>query len=997
MSRKRKNSSDEGFSFTYTLPGPLNTTPEVPVSSPDHPPGIPTSKRPRLDPSSSSAGPSKARFAERFTKKQKTETILAYMAESNRYNLGDFLAHIFAPQPGLDPSALNSISYWLKGQSRAGTRPAEIVDAIYRHKDSIQRDEKHQVLRPSFSDLTPPIHPPWFINTQPQDVSLLPVSPDGALSTNRVNSREGLDELMVRGTLQLVEREAQLLADKDVGLMRSAGMTWDDIECLSRDNQEPAIRQQAPVIWAILSTIVLCQAGSSSAAPEVSVRGTRPGPRFRDTVPAIMIVIFMLISLRNPLVNCFQAIMAVFMFACNAHKLLYQVTNRIGLSTSHSTLHGLLGRLGQSAIAELRNMARRAWESACDPTRQPQQYFLLVFDNVNKFQLARNQTVATKNHMKNGTAATAIAVEDAEPGAFDPKPYWERIQAQARESLTVGQLLDDIDPNHLAAVGTGMVMRTLLAYIPALAARFRSELEERFKSLEGYAKHRLRLRKSTTMPMATSAIDEATAAGVSDILHDLVSTQMGMQPSWFERLLIMICGDQLTVDRLRKVIRYRATEDSTYESRSWALPIIQIWHMKLAYLHSIFKVHWFPKISSGLLGLRQAVDALGRMINPDRGDFYPCHDAVKVVFEGMVLTAAYVDLREKAGLDSGPTDHMLGELGKLFAPDGLYHDCSLDQLEQCAARIYAQYMTTDAYRRTLGAEPDDESSSADLEAMALGELECYEAQPDYTPNPVHLPTSADQLLGNFTRFMRDTFWYLELASAVPEGDMGRVFEVIKLLRFSFWGSGASNYGNELLELAASFLCEYPDPLQRAILNNYLVNPSGLPGRWQECDFFQEHSNNAIKNVFNSKNSEWDSRFLRDAVSVNIGGLARLHDTMLEFLGLGKAGRGRARPDLTADINVLASCYLREQVFRLSPGRQQECTAPDMFEDGLNKLEQGTLKQFLERTLASRAGQNFEPVAESEDQPKDIEIPPEPLIMEDGMLGAGEPNADYSGE
>ncbi|KAG8695647.1 hypothetical protein FRC08_007634 [Ceratobasidium sp. 394] len=324
--------------------------------------------------------------------------------------------------------------------------------------------------------------------------------------------------------------------------------------------------------------------------------------------------------------------------------------------------------------------------------------------------------------MKNGTAATAIAIEDAMPGAFDPAPYWERIQAQARRSLTVKQLLDDVDADHLERVGTGMVMRILLAYIPDLAQQLRSELEERFKSLDGYAKHRLCLRKSTTMPMATSAIDESTAAGVSEILHDLVSTQMGMQPSWFKKLLIMVCGDQLTVDRLRKIIRYRATEDDVYESRSWVLPIIQIWHMKVAYLRSILKTHWFPMITSGLLGLCHGVDALGRTINPDKCNFYPCHDAVKVVFDGMVLTATYVTLQKQAGLSLEPTDHMLDELRKLFAPDGPHHDCSLDQLEQVARDIYLRYMTTDSYQHTLAL---DEMSPANLSATILEELEGY--------------------------------------------------------------------------------------------------------------------------------------------------------------------------------------------------------------------------------------------------------------------------------
>lgn len=214
-----------------------------------------------------------------------------------------------------------------------------------------------------------------------------------------------------------------------------------------------------------------------------------------------------------------------------------------------------------------------------------------------------------------------------------------------------------------------------------------------------------------------------------------------------------------------------------------------------------------------------------------------------------------------------------------------------------------------------------------------------------------------------------------------------------MLRFSFWGSGAVYYGNELLELACRFLLEYPEPLKTAILNNYLINPSGIPGRWQEWDFYQEHSNKAIKTVFNTENSEWDSRFLRDAVSVNVEGLARLRDKMMEFLGLGRTGRGRVRPDYMADINVLASHYLRGQVFQLRPGRQQECLAQDIFEKGHTKLYSGALNQFLDQTALSRAGQSItggepegaEPEVEELFDDREVEIPRQPLIIAEGEL------------
>ncbi|KAG8700517.1 hypothetical protein FRC08_004653 [Ceratobasidium sp. 394] len=174
MSRKRKNPSDEQFQFTFVHP--MNPGPEAATSSlsrgaprPPHPQPEgqgSAQKRPRLDPSTANAaGTSKPtrKFSTRLTAKQKTEAILDFFADSNRYGLGDFLQYIFSPKPDISQPAANSLSYWLQGTTRVGTRPAEIVDMIYRHEDGLRR-EGNQLCRPSFSDLTPPTHPPWVAN-----------------------------------------------------------------------------------------------------------------------------------------------------------------------------------------------------------------------------------------------------------------------------------------------------------------------------------------------------------------------------------------------------------------------------------------------------------------------------------------------------------------------------------------------------------------------------------------------------------------------------------------------------------------------------------------------------------------------------------------------------------------------------------------------------------------------------------------------------------------
>lgn len=352
-----------------------------------------------------------------------------------------------------------------------------------------------------------------------------------------------------------------------------------------------------------------------------------------------MTAVFVLITLRNSHVNFFQTAMSVFLFACNTRKTVYRALNRMAISKSSSALHEHLNQLGLSATKKLREQGSLAYNSVVAGTEEQDACFQLVFDNINKYLPSRRQTVDKKSQMRNGTAATAITLVDVPPGAFDPWPYWKNCTLGLRRSLSTRQLLEDINHAHLEAVGTGMVMRILCNYLPSLPNRLRQELEGRFKNTDAYAVHRLKLRKSTTMSMGTSNIDESTVGGVSDILHDLTANQMGMQPEWFDKLLILVCGDWMSIDRLRKVIRYKATEISVYKSCSWAIPLIQLWHMKVAYLSAVFKIHYFDQSTKELFGLRQSVQALGRNLNSEKCDFYVWHDAVKTTLESMVVTS----------------------------------------------------------------------------------------------------------------------------------------------------------------------------------------------------------------------------------------------------------------------------------------------------------------------------------------------------------------------
>ncbi|KAJ7736001.1 hypothetical protein B0H14DRAFT_3097558 [Mycena olivaceomarginata] len=374
----------------------------------------------------------------------------------------------------------------------------------------------------------------------------------------------------------------------------------------------------------------------------------------------------------------------------------------------------------------------------------------------------------------------------------------------------------------------------------ALAHR-RPAVEEIFSSR--VMKHVLQLQKSVISTMRPTNIDESPTTGAAAVLLPT------MLYSW----LVMICGDQLTIDRIRKIKWYSRKADNPFEQYRWALP------------KCIFRLHWHQAIGKGIFGLRHDCHLLERgKFNHEKCDFYPAHHILEDRFEAVVAVQGVN--REV----NGPDVKLLDAVQLYFNPGGQLHDCSFEKLEDLAELVYKRYMSNGAAEMALGHSPRPVDvygpawTANDADSGSEGG-EYFMSRTKTGAQPAHnFLNAGDQVMVTLCNFMQMTFWYLEICAATAEGDIGRVFEVIKLLRFSFWGAGSTNYGSELLELACNFLYEWSDNLRNA-------------GHWFELDLLQEHFNFWIKALFNSKSHDFDSKHLSEAVGLNISGISSLRE------------------------------------------------------------------------------------------------------------------------
>lgn len=335
----------------------------------------------------------------------------------------------------------------------------------------------------------------------------------------------------------------------------------------------------------------------------------------------------MLVNLRNQYANVFQSLVGLLLFSCNANRAIFSILNRIGISTSYRTSIHRLHSLSDTMSELLAALGLAAYREG--------RYWLIIYDNINKHHRAWFQNVGKTSEVKNGTAATLVMMEDYPEGAMDLEEYQVNCRKNERRNLTVNKLMADVNAKHLENVGTGTILRILTKHVPLLSPH-RQRVEALF--VTDYAIHRMRDGRITQIEtLKTSAIDESKTVGNRDVIHDIVLNQLRMLKEWVGRMLIFIAGDQLSIDRLRKLKRYTQKDVTPFDRHVWVLPVIALWHLRYALLRCIYRIHWSPSVGKGVQGLAHDAHVLGRHINPKKCEYYPSHRLLQVSFEARIL------------------------------------------------------------------------------------------------------------------------------------------------------------------------------------------------------------------------------------------------------------------------------------------------------------------------------------------------------------------------
>ncbi|KAJ7162007.1 hypothetical protein C8R43DRAFT_1063239 [Mycena crocata] len=395
-------------------------------------------------------------------------------------------------------------------------------------------------------------------------------------------------------------------------------------------------------------------------------------------------------------------------------------------------------------------------------------------------------------------------------------------------------------------------------------------------------------------------------------------------PEWEKKLalnsLMAWVGDQLTVDRLRNLFRFRAEDDNSFDRLDW-LVISPGWlHIQMAFANSLHKQHLGTAKGRGLSAAFDVLGRKGLQSSQTQGPFF--HDLSETLH-----IIAEAQLRE-VWLQVGKVTN-LGDL-RQKTPEELY---------KLAERIVSRHASNEAL--------------AHLKQRKI----------------------IDDIKSQSIMFLRDVIPFIMLRSAVRTGDVGIMEDMIPLMLYRFLGGRNSNYAGEMLELLQGLRREWPPEVCEFVRENcWVINNTGRQTGFMPVDEAQEMNIKDIKVTYRSEgpNIDWEYlKKLHPAIHVIRAVNAHMETEMKTRV----RGSKHTVPKRELDIQEMQKWYRASDVHVLKPGRALKRTAkkksPDIPRDVLAKgstgIQTGTsMENWIEsRTIERSTTQDWDTLGVSE--------------------------------
>ncbi|KZV98080.1 hypothetical protein EXIGLDRAFT_669591 [Exidia glandulosa HHB12029] len=877
---------------------------------------------------STAAGPSSAeqnssvtrQYAARRTDKAKVFPIMALIYESG-LTLGEVLTHIFTPgffapkSAGVLAGARTygrMVGAFLRGATSA--RVSTVLDLWMRHPSGLPKHDN--IERSLFFSLSTP-----WANLKHARVTLTSWAAQACAralereTRHVIEPKHGLHALIhpprvpgsqtERGENPVASSDAAAAAPNPRRLIK-----WSDVGAKTISEAQETFQSTTPLLWGFLRQV----------AQKQRVPGKDGGTEYRPWIHVVTGAIGQLLFCRRRTVNLLALQRSLTLFATQASTIVYRIESRFGTTTSYNTVLDSLRTAGNERIAAAREIAR-----------SPVRWFKFVFDNVQRYNRQWEMRSGRESAMLKGTAGTLFEMIGFHPSAHDLSEKVRLIAEGRRYAVTAGDLRRLIDFPHVHRIKALHWLQVLIEFVPELAC-YRQGVKDLFRDA---AKEPTRPPgKTNIISLRTNAHDPQYTSGISRALDDYLETQLGQDAENWNRRVVIVGGDGATFEGLLRVKRERQNHDTEHERYEHIEPELELWHTGWTELTGIFAAHCGPTDSKDPSTLRASINLIGRKV-PDlsKVEYQSSLDTLVLIGEARMLDCWRVkfdvyDLldhfRTLADQDSLPTlDGLLVLANEL---DNMY---SSQRAQETAIR--QRHRQSKEYR--VPEDPEWTRSRTDAE---IGEAEGF---------------GGDRVLSNAIGFLDDFLHIREWIYATADGEVGRLYEIIKIILFKFAGSGHNpRYLAYVLETILSLEFECPLALKLARLINWLVNPSGLPGHNVAGDLVQEHHIKPLTAHSRRANAAYDGDFERNVLSPNLDNLVALSRRIEDSVGLKSRSQKHTSKHTNPETRKLLAFYSRKQLHRFRIGRSYGYTAPSRYAVGMEQMP-GKLKKFLDACRA----------------------------------------------
>lgn len=717
-----------------------------------------------LDSDSSSVLPQTKRYQSKW---QRVDEVLCCV-KNNFRSFGHFMdafSENFAVG-SFDPRSdrhRDAASSWMSGRTRF--RPVHLIEAIYRNRHSVPRydsvhvDELERVFdgdcNPQELHFSRPALSCWAAQLVGKRCAA-ELKKLGQYDPSHPNFRTHL-QASVNSRMR-EKRET---------------VTQENVFEFSMQGTADILKARAPLSWYITECM---------AAPRkngvVVVRTRRPHPFvcrhiflivFSDWLQIQATALSSFAMARNRSANGYLALHnSIYFFAVRAHTDMKRILCRLGLSCHDTTAREALISMGAKRKKILQEATATALIQRKPACRK-------VLDNIQQYQPIHEHGIGKVSQLMTGTAATAILLNNCAPGAFDLDAYQDRIILNQRAKLTVHSLFTDIKFDHLHRVQALHVVRIFCEHVPILKL-YISLISEQFRS-EPVAVYRMPLgRKTRIVPLSANGHAEMETHGMKEAQKDF-DRQVGYTPENVSeaRILIWDAGDGGSVLSGGRVMRHLLPQGvslnvyESFENRIWTPGLF---HVQLNMVNALAETHFGPKATNDPSTLSRAA-SLASLYSPPKPSssvYYPTTRTMQTIFRAQILDIWDMHLAEHHGLQS----HFEQLASQKKLP-------TLEQLISHANSIVRRYASDRAYQTALCSARFSRCPEVYKFAAGLGFAPAH-ASPDLesTTHVEDATFTGDRVLANTILFRRDFLLWMELSDAISEGDIGRVYEVLKV-------------------------------------------------------------------------------------------------------------------------------------------------------------------------------------------------------------------------